>query len=73
MKSVAETEFSVDDVFDHFINIFEGVQVAAKLAKAHAPSEALKTSHTSSAVEPFICVQQDIGTKLQYREIPLPW
>ena len=71
LRSVVETEFSVDDVYDFYIRD-DVTKEAEKAAKEHAQSTKLRQS-VSSAVEPFCCVQQNVRTKVQYREVPLPW
>ena len=73
LRSVAETEFTVDDVFDHFINTFGSGEISDKGAGAHSKSEKIKQAF-APRVDFFVCVQQqDAGTILQYRKIPLPW
>ena len=74
LRSVAETEFSADHVFDKFISDFEADEITNEGARAHSKSKKLKQAYENRfKVYPFVCVQKDTGTKLQYRKIPLPW
>ena len=76
LRSVAETEFSADDAYFLLVDNFERKSHKAKdatnLAKKHAKSETLKQAYKDEVV-PFVCMQEDVATCLQYREIPLPW
>ena len=74
LRSVAETEFSTDDVFDKLINNFRTGEIAKEGVKAHSKSKKVEQAHGSDMiVYPFRYAEQDTGTKLQYRKIPLPW
>ena len=72
LRSVAETEVSVDDVFDKLIDNFRTGEITEKGAKAHSKSKKFVQAFTS-IVYPFIYAQQDTGTKLLYSKVPLPW
>ena len=68
-----ETEFSVDDVFDYLIKDFQkDIASSSADAASNLQTERLKAAYKKQIV-PFILVQQDTATKLQYREIALPW
>ena len=72
LRSIAETELSVDDIFDYLMKDFPGDGEMVKRAQAHIKSKKVKAT-TGRKVEPFICMQRDVATKVLYREIPLPW
>ena len=72
LRSVAETEFSVDDVFNKLINNFRTGEIVNEAAKAHSKSKKLEQNYRSR-VYPFCYAQQDTGTKLLYRKVALPW
>ena len=74
LRSVSETEFSVDNVFDnYFKGGFDGRALdAERVAKLHSHSKSMKKAFTLQ-VAPFTCLEKDTLTRLQYRKIPLPW
>ena len=73
MRTVLETEYSIDDIFDGQLHFFGGKGVSDKLQKdAQAKSEKAKEAY-GHFVKPFVVTDQNTGTALQYREVPLPW
>ena len=70
-----ETEYSIDDIFDGQLHFFRrtGMHIAEKWKKdAQAKSEKAKEAY-GLVVHPFMVTDQNTGTSLQYREVPLPW
>ena len=79
LRTVLETEYSVDDIFDGQLHLFaeitfaEGSDFAKKLKKdAQAKSKKAGAAH-GLYVFPFVVTEQNTGTALAYRELPLPW
>ena len=72
LRSVAETEFTVDDVFDTFMNTFGLGKITKEYSKQHSKSKQITKAYRFQ-VHPFSFIQQDAATALQYRKIPLPW
>lgn len=71
LRSVLETELSLDDVFDYEVSRLR-VNELQENARRHAPSEAIKTA-ASVPVFPFFCTGQSSATSLSYRVLPFPW
>ena len=73
LRTVLETEYSVDDIFDAMVDIFGSMKLSNKLQKdAQAKSEKAKEAY-GLVVHPFVVTDQNTGTCLHYREAPLPW
>ena len=72
LRTVLETELSVDDVFD---DIFFSVASTAfeKGIKRHGKSKKIKEMAAGSQAFPFVVKGANIATALLYRQIPLPW
>ena len=70
LRTVLETEYSVDDVFDSFIDTFETSQVDDYAAKAE--SEAVQKT-LGLRIRPFSVTEVNTATSLHYREFPFPW
>ena len=66
-----ETEYSIDDVFDGIVR-FLGVSDFDKRLKKYAKAEKAKEA-IGFVLHPFLVTDQNTGTSLHYREIPLPW
>ena len=68
-----ETEYSIDDIFDARLHFFLTEGIAEKLKKdAKAQSEKAGQADGFSC-SPFQVTDQNTGTALYYREVPLPW
>ena len=73
LRTVLETEYSIDEIFDGQLHFFGGKGVSDKLQKdAQAKSEKAKEAY-GLVVHPFVVTDQNTGTSLHYREAPLPW
>ena len=71
MRTVLETEYSIDDIFDAILHFFLASDLGKRLkkdAKAEKAKEAI-----GFVLHPFLVTDQNTGTCLNYREIPLPW
>ena len=73
LRTVVETEYSVDDVFDTILRHFhvEGGLTDYYANKGHK-SDAVKMA-AGSQYYLLLVQEQNIASCLQYREIPLPW
>ena len=71
-----ETEYSIDDVFDGQLFFYAESKLYKRLRRvkddARAQSEKAKNAY-GLLVRPFVVNEQNTGTGLYYREIPLPW
>ena len=73
MRTVLETEYSIDDIFDVQLHLFGRLDLSKKLKKdAKAKSEKAGQADGFSC-SPFQVTDQNTGTALYYREVPLPW
>ena len=73
LRTVLETEYSIDDIFDGQMHFFAGTGTAEKLKKdAKAKSEKAEQAG-GHLVRPFLVITQNTGTASYYREMPLPW
>ena len=75
LRTVLETEYSIDDIFDGQLVLFEETRSRfhEKLQKdAQAKSEKAKDAY-GLIVQPFLVTEQNTGTASYYREVPLPW
>ena len=73
LRTVLETEYSIDDIFDTQLHFFRGGYVSERLKKdAKAKSEKAGQADGFSC-SPFQVTDQNTGTALYYRELPLPW
>ena len=73
LRTVLETEYSIDDIFDGELHFLARESLSERLKKdAQAKSEKAKEAY-GLVVKPFMVVDQNIGTTLYYREVPLPW
>ena len=73
LKTVMQTECSVDDVFDSLLDTFDNVTVrSAELAKKHGASKAQKMA---GGFRIALVRVKDLNTAsaLLYRVLPLPW
>lgn len=71
MRTVLETEYSIDDIFDGQLDLILQSSAIKKL-KRYAKSEKFKQAD-GFAFKPFVAIEQNTGTVLYYREVPLPW
>ena len=67
MRTVLETEYGIDDIFDALLNLF-----GSSLVNRYEDAEHAKQEHAIH-LYPFLIVEQNRGTCVLYREIPLPW
>ena len=71
-----ETEYSIDEIFDGQLFFFAESKLSKRLKSirddARAKSEKAKNAYRL-LVRPFVVTEQNAGTGLYYREIPLPW
>ena len=77
MRTVLETEYGIDDIFDGQLHSFAGAPQKSdfykKLEKdAKAKSEKVKQAYGLD-LYPFWVTDQNTLTSLYYREVPLPW
>ena len=73
LRTVLETEYSVDDIFDAMVDIFGSMKLSNKLQKdAQAKSEKAKEAYGFHQYA-FLVTDQNTGTTLLYRAVPLPW
>ena len=72
LRTVLETEYSIDDIFDGILHIFVSVDNVAKKLEKDAKSEKVKEA-IGLAIKAFVVTDQNTGTSLYYREVPLPW
>ena len=73
MRTVLETEYSIDDIFDGQLHFFAASDVSKRLKK-DAKSKSEKAEHAvGDLVIPFLVTDQNTATASIYREMPLPW
>ena len=73
LRTVLETEYSVDDIFDGRLHFFERMGISEGIKKdAEAKSVKVKEAHGFASL-PFFVNDQNTATSLYYREVPLPW
>ena len=70
-----ETECSIDDVFDAILHSYF---VTERKISENVKKEAQAKSEKANAalgfiVTPFLVTDQNTGSSLYYRELPLPW
>ena len=75
LRTVLETELSVDDIFDCWLSEFEANldDKCYERIKRHARSTKLRKVASSSQAYPFILNTHNTSTCLLYRYINLPW
>ena len=79
LRTVLETEYSVDDIFDgqiHFLELELRVRSSALVEKVkrHQFSKSKKAEQADGfTCKPFVVTDQNTWTSLYYREVPLPW
>ena len=71
LRTVLETEYSIDDIFGGLMHFFARLDLAEKLEK-DAKSKKVKQADGFSFT-PFHVTDQITATSLYYREVPLPW
>ena len=73
LRTVLETEYSIDDIFDGQLHFFTSTSHSEMFKKgAQAISEKLEQAYGLLA-HPFVVTDQNTATCLYYREVPLPW
>ena len=73
LRTVLETEYSIDDVFDVRLHFFGKADLSEKRKKgAYAKSKKAKQAHGLLSML-FVVKYQNTATSLLYREVPLPW
>ena len=72
LRTMVETELSVDDVFDYFKSNLGGGKFG-EVIKRYGKSKKLKQIAAGSIVHPFIVRERNTATTLHYRQLPLPW
>ena len=73
LKTVLETEYSIDDVFDVRLHFFGKADLSEKRKKgAYAKSKKAKQAHGLFSM-PLVVIDQNAATSLYYREVSLPW
>ena len=73
LRTVLETEYSIDDIFDARLHLFGSVKLDEKIMKdAQAKSEKAKQAHGLFSM-PLVVIDQNAATCLYYREVSLPW
>ena len=72
LRTVVETELSVDDVFDLLLFSLSD-SVFKEAIKRHGKSKKIKEMAAGSQNYPFVFKEANMGTALFYRQIPLPW
>ena len=73
LRTVLETEYSIDDIFYGQLHFFSEMCFKEKYNKdAQAKSEKAKEAYGLLA-NPFSVSDQNAATDLYYQEVPLPW
>ena len=72
LRTMVETELSVDDVFDYLKRDIGGTKFKEDV-KRHGKSEKLKQIAAGSQAYPFVVKERNAATTLLYRQLPLPW
>ena len=74
MRTVLETEYSIDEIFDGQLDKFPG-NLSSNFAEKY--KEVVRAEKAKQAVgfmfKPFMVFDQNTATALYYREFPLPW
>ena len=71
LRSVVETEFTCDKVFDHLLAIFTGSMMGEAFRNALTSHQA--RSHDGNRAYPFVSVDKDSVTALMLQDVPFPW
>ena len=72
LRTVVETELSVDDVFDYLLFSLASTAFQESI-KRHGKSKKIKQIAAGSEAYPFVVKEENTATSLLYRQIPLPW
>ena len=77
LRSVVETESRVDDIFDFFLHDWKSTRdythnYFPRALVRHSSSKMQRSTHKQE-VFPFMHIEQNEVTTIQYRKIPLPW
>ncbi len=75
LRTVLETEYSIDDIFDgQLIPFEEPVSNVHKHLQKDAEAKSKKAKHAYGFhLFPFLVREQNTATSLYYREVPVPW
>ena len=81
LRSVLDTELSVDDIFDYMVDEWTRVPTFAKRVKGglyehaakHAASAKVEETSTGFKVNPLLRIEKDAVLVIQYRVTPMPW
>ena len=72
LRTVVETELSVDSLFDSLHFSFGG-NGFARVVEKYGLSKKIKKITAGAKVQPFIFKERNSVVGLLYRQIPLPW
>ena len=73
LRTVLETEHSIDDIFDALLYFFAEATFSEKYKKnAYGKSKKAKEAY-GFMCKLFLVTDQNTGTTLLYRAVPLPW